>query len=99
VDAILARLGELDWKRIVALAERVWRKEDLHEIVLATALRWASDELRRKAQLGPQRLAALVEVCDKVALAAREASIFNLDRRPLILSMFGDLAAAAGRIG
>jgi DNA polymerase-3 subunit delta' len=33
-------------------------------------------------------------VCDKIARAAREAATYNLDRRPLVLSLFGDLAGA-----
>ena len=50
--------------------------------------------LDRRRHESPARLAALVEVCDKIARAAREAATYNLDRRPLVLSLFGDLAGA-----
>jgi DNA polymerase-3 subunit delta' len=56
-----------------------------------------SDRLRAKAAAGPARLAPLVEVCENVARAAAEVDIYNLDRRPLVLSMFGDLAEAVRR--
>jgi len=36
-----------------------------------------------------------VEVAERFGRAAREAAIYNLDRRPVVLSLFGDLAEAA----
>jgi DNA polymerase-3 subunit delta' len=39
----------------------------------------------------------LVEVCDKIARTAREIDVFNLDRRPFILTLFDDLAEAVRR--
>lgn len=44
---------------------------------------------------GPPRLARFAEVWEKVATEARETAALNLDRRPLVLSIFSDLAAAA----
>jgi DNA polymerase-3 subunit delta' len=38
-----------------------------------------------------------VEVCEKVARSAREIDTYNLDRRPLVLSLFDDLADAVRR--
>ena len=35
-----------------------------------------------------------MEVCEKIARQAREIDIYNLDRRPLVLGIFDDLADA-----
>jgi DNA polymerase-3 subunit delta' len=43
---------------------------------------------------GAGRLAPYAEVWEKVADAVREAEALNLDKRPLVLSIFADLAAA-----
>jgi DNA polymerase-3 subunit delta' len=40
-----------------------------------------------------------VEVCEKVTRAAREAELYNLDKRPVVISLFGDLADAIRRTG
>ena len=43
----------------------------------------------------PHRLAQVAEVWDKVTRAARDAEIYNLDRKPLVFSVFGLLAETA----
>jgi DNA polymerase-3 subunit delta' len=40
-----------------------------------------------------------VEVCDKAARRAREVDAYNLDRRPLVVQLFEDLAQAVRRAG
>lgn len=95
-ERLLARLPEIDWRGVMALAERVSRKgadEDL-ALALETVERWASASIAARAGEGAARLAPLVEVCEKSARAAAEADVYNLDRRPLVLELFGDLAAA-----
>lgn len=101
VNGLLADLERLDQARVVALAERVARREaePALDLVLDTVLRWASAQIRRKAAAGAERLAPLAEVCENVARSAREADVYNLDRRPLVLTMFGDLATALRRAG
>jgi DNA polymerase-3 subunit delta' len=96
VEALLARLDQPDWRRILALADRLAPREaeELFAASLDTVFRFVSTELDRRRHEPPARLAALVEVCDKIARAAREAATYNLDRRPLVLSLFGDLAGA-----
>jgi DNA polymerase-3 subunit delta' len=99
VSAMLDALPRVDTKRVLALAEGLQRRsaEDAFQLVLDTISRWTSAQLHAKAAAGPARLAPLVEVCEKVARAATEVDIYNLDRRPLVLSMFGDLAEAVRR--
>ena len=50
--------------------------------------------VRAGAEAGPARLAPYAEVWEKIAASAREVEAYNLDRRPLIMSIFADLAAA-----
>ncbi len=95
-ETLLARLDHPDWRRVLALAERLAGRdaEPLFEAACETVSRFVSTELDRRRHEPPARLAALVEVCDKFARAAREAAIYNLDRRPVVLALFADLAGA-----
>jgi DNA polymerase-3 subunit delta' len=101
VKGLLDTLPRPDPKGVLALAEMFGRRggEEEFALVLDTAERWVGERLRRGAGEGPGRLAPLVEVCDKVARSAREIDIYNLDRRPLVLALFDDLAAAVRRTG
>ncbi|TVR07903.1 MAG: DNA polymerase III subunit delta' [Salinarimonadaceae bacterium] len=100
-EALLSVLPREDLPRTLALAEKLSRKdaEEEYELVLDAVQRWVSGVIRRQAGEGAARLAPLVEVCEKFARSAREADQFNLDRRPVILTMFRDLAGAARTLG
>ena len=99
VSAALRALPQVDAKAVLSLSETLARKdgEQAYALALDTVLRWAGDELRQKAALGAARLAPLAEACEKVARAAQEVDEYNLDRRPLVISMFDDLARAVLR--
>jgi DNA polymerase-3 subunit delta' len=94
--AMLDRLPDSDLKRILALAESLAKKgaENDYELALDTVERWIGERIAERAALGPRRLAPLVEVCDKIRRSARDVDVYNLDRRPLVLTLFGDLAEA-----
>ncbi len=96
VNRLLEGLPRFDVKATLAVAERLSKKgaDQDFDLALESVQRWASMILNRKATEGPARLAPLVEVCEKIARSAREVDIYNLDRRPLVLTMFGDLADA-----
>ena len=98
--ALLDLLPRMDVSRALALADRVAGRDqdEAFRTVLETVGDWTSALVRRQAGLGPHRLAPLVEVWEKNAQAAREAESYNLDRRPLVMSMFGDLAEAVRRL-
>jgi DNA polymerase-3 subunit delta' len=100
VTSVLAGFERLDWKRVLALAEKLARRDsdELYAIALDTVVCWASDQIHSRASEGPSRLAGLAEVCEKISRAALDADAYNLDRRPVIISMMGDLAEAARRI-
>ncbi|MBM1172064.1 DNA polymerase III subunit delta' [Microvirga arabica] len=99
VTKLLDSLPRTDTKQILALAEALARRDadESYELTLETVQRWVSERLRDRAGLGASRLAPLVEVCEKIDRTAREADVFNLDRRPFILTMFDDLADAVRR--
>ena len=66
---------------------------ELFEDVLAG---WIHEQLVRGGRSGipTWRLAPLIEVWDKARAAMRDAEIYNLDRRALILTLFADLSEA-----
>ncbi|MBJ6125694.1 DNA polymerase III subunit delta' [Microvirga splendida] len=99
VTKLLNGLPRTDTKQVLALAEALARRDadDTYELALETVQRWVSERLHERAGLGASRLAPLVEVCEKIGRSAREIDVFNLDRRPFILTMFDDLADAVRR--
>ncbi|MDP4023339.1 DNA polymerase III subunit delta' [Methylobacterium sp. NEAU 140] len=96
VETLLGRAASPDWARVLKLAETLSGRDADARFAAAedAVLRFVSAELDRRRAEPPARLAALVEVCDKFARAAREAATYNLDRRPVVLSLFADLANA-----
>jgi DNA polymerase-3 subunit delta' len=99
ITRLLQGLPQVDTRQVHALAEALAKRdaEDSYELTLETVQRWVSERLRDHAGHGASRLAPLVEVCDKIAHTAREIAVFNLDRRPFILTLFDDLADAVRR--
>jgi DNA polymerase-3 subunit delta' len=99
VTKLLEGLPKVDTKQVFSLAEALSRRDadDSYELALETVQRWVSGRLHEGASLGASRLAPLVEVCEKIARSVREIDVFNLDRRPFILTLFDDLADAVRR--
>lgn len=100
-QSLLSAMPHLDLRRVLALAEAVSKRgsEDSLRVALDTAFDWVGRELRTRAGEGAARLAPLVEVCEKVAQSARDAEVYNLDKRPVVISLFGDLADSVRRSG
>lgn len=99
VARLLDSLPRTDPKQIATLAEALAKRDadENYDLTLEAVQRWISSRLHEGAGLGASRLAPLVEVCDKIGRAAREIDVFNLDRRPFILTLFDDLADAVRR--
>jgi DNA polymerase III subunit delta' len=57
---------------------------------------WLSARLGAGAQ-GNAQMAQVAEIWDKVNLAARDVETYNLERKPLVFTVFGALAEAARR--
>ena len=100
LSAALAGLPQVDARAVLALSERLARKdaEESFALVIDSVQRWGAQELRSRATLGAARLAPLAEACEKVARAAQDVEVFNLDRRPLVIALFDDLAQALRRM-
>ncbi len=98
VDGLLRRLPEVNWMAVHELADNVSKREATSdfEAVLANVYDWIDGRVIERAALdAPARLARYAEVWEKVAAAARETEALNLDRRPLLLSIFANLSEAA----
>ena len=98
---MLDDLPRIDWTKVHALADRVTARnngED-YETMLAVIDAWLDARVRDGARTYDgncgKRLAPYALVWEKLSEAARETETFNLDKRPLVLSLFADLAAAA----
>ena len=96
VGRLLERLPHVDWGQVHRLADQVTGRdgEQAFEIATTAIFDWLSRRVRDSGEGDPRRLAPYAEVWEKIAADARETDALNLDKRPLILSLFADLAAA-----
>jgi DNA polymerase-3 subunit delta' len=95
-EALLKALPQLDPKGLHGLGDQLTGNDRAALLAFTDTLeRWMAAELRLgepKADL--PRLARLSEVWEKISRAVRETQEFNLDRKPLVFSVFGMLAEA-----
>jgi len=98
---ILDDLPRIDWSKAHALADRVTARKNGNDyaMMLSAIDAWLDTRVRLGARTFQgdcaRRLAPYALVWEKLAEAARETETFNLDKRPFVLSLFADLAAAA----
>jgi DNA polymerase-3 subunit delta' len=98
--ALLASLPQVDPRELHALGEALPLSD---KVALAAFIdsvdRWVSQRLRSddiNANAELPRLARLAEVWEKINRAARDTADYNLERKPLVFSVFGLLAEAIG---
>ena len=94
--ALLDALPQVDPRELHALGDALGGSD---KVALATFIdsveRWVSGRLRvDDPNANLPRLARLAEVWEKISLAARETAEYNLERKPLVFSVFGMLAEA-----
>lgn len=98
VRAQLDALPALDRLALHQMAEGLAgrQNDDAYELFEDVLAGWIHDNVVRGGRSGiaPGRLAPLIEVWDKARAAMRDAEIYNLDRRALILTLFADLSDA-----
>ena len=96
--ALLKALPSVDPRELHALGDALGISD---RTALATFVdgveRWVAERLRSDAAMANAnlpRLARLAEVWEKVARAARDTQDYNLERKPLVFSVFSMLAEA-----
>jgi DNA polymerase-3 subunit delta' len=100
LSRMLDDLPHIDWSQVHALADRITARNNSsdYETMLATIEDWLDARVRHGARTlqgaCARQLAPYALVWEKLSEAARETEIFNLDKRPLVLSLFADLAVA-----
>jgi DNA polymerase-3 subunit delta' len=92
--AILDRLPDLDVAAAHALADRCAGKrgEENFALILAFLEDWLHERVSREVRAPTHRLARWAEVWEKTRRAARDVEVFNLDRKPYILTTLSNLA-------
>lgn len=97
---LLARLPDLDIPGVLAMSDQLAGRaaEADFAVFMETVEDWVRHVLHANLAAGAHRLAPLAEVWDKTARAVRETDALNLDRRPLVLSIFQDLSEAVSRM-
>ena len=94
--ALLATLPRVDPRELHALGDALGGSD---KVALATFIdgvdRWIGARLRTEdPNADLPRLARLAEVWEKINRAARDTAEYNLERKPLVFSVFGMLAEA-----
>jgi DNA polymerase-3 subunit delta' len=96
INALLAKLPDVDPRALHTLGDEIAGTDPG---VLATFVdavsAWLSLRLRTLHGTDLARLAQTAEVWEKVGAAARDVEIYNLERKPLVFSVFGLLAETA----
>jgi DNA polymerase-3 subunit delta' len=96
--ALLATLPLVDPRELHALGDSLGISDRVALAAFVDGVeRWVSERLRAddaNANANLPRLARLAEVWEKIARAARDTADYNLERKPLVFSVFGMLAEA-----
>jgi DNA polymerase III subunit delta' len=96
--ALLANLPRLDPRELHALSDALGTSDRAALAAFVDSVeRWVGERLRADANLpnvSLPRLAQLAEVWEKISRAARDTESYNLERKPLVFSVFGMLAEA-----
>jgi DNA polymerase III subunit delta' len=95
-EALLQALPQLDPKGLHGLGDSLAGNDRAALLAFVDTLeRWMGAQLQTNgAGADLPRLARLSEVWEKVSRAVRETQEFNLERKPLVFSVFGMLAEA-----
>jgi len=94
--ALLATLPHFDPRELHALGDALGTSDRVALAAFVDGVdRWIGEKLRAEdANANLPRLARLAEVWEKIVRAARDTAEYNLERKPLVFSVFGMLAEA-----
>ncbi len=96
LDALLASLPDYDPRAAFAFSEKVAGRDSdqAYDLAMRTIMDWIHAQATANTQASHKSLARWPDLWEKTAQAVREAAIYNLDRRPLMLGLLHDLAKA-----
>jgi DNA polymerase-3 subunit delta' len=96
--ALLASLPRVDPRELHALGDALGGSDRVALAAFVDSVdRWVAERLRGDdPNANLPRLARLAEVWEKINRAARDTADYNLERKPLVFSVFGLLAEATG---
>src|SRR6266566_4604912 len=96
--ALLATLPRVDPRELHALGDALGTSDRVALAAFVDSVdRWVAERLHAdeaNANANLPRLARLAEVWEKIVRAARDTESYNLERKPLVFSVFGMLAEA-----
>jgi len=95
--ALLKALPQVDLRQVHALADALGTSDRVALIAFVDSVeRWVAERLRAEgsANANLPRLARLAQVWENIACSARDTQDYNLERRPLVFSVFSMLAEA-----
>ena len=96
--ALLATLPKIDLRELHALGDALGGNDRAALAAFIDGLeRWVAEQMRAdpdQANANLPRLARLAEVWEKISRVARDTESYNLERKPLVFSVFGLLADA-----
>jgi DNA polymerase-3 subunit delta' len=94
VAALLQALPATDPRALHALGDQLDRDRGLTEVFVGAIRDWLSSRLDAEAG-NLARLARIADLWERLNRSAREVEAYNLERKPLVFSVFGLLADAA----
>lgn len=95
IVGLLEKLPQVDQRALHALGDKLAGVDAAPLLAfMETVNGWLSNELDRDPR-DPRRMARLAQVWEAINTAGRDTETYNLDRRPLVFSVFGALAEAA----
>jgi DNA polymerase-3 subunit delta' len=95
--ALLATLPKVDPRELHALGDALGTSDRVALAAFVDSVdRWVAERLKvdGRSNANLPRLARLAEVWEKIARAARDTKDYNLERKPLVFSVFSLLAEA-----
>ena len=94
VGELLMALPSTDPQALHAIGDQLDRDRGLLEVFVGAIRDWLSARLDIEAD-NPGRLARVADLWDRLNRSARDVEIYNLDRKPLVFTIFGLLAEAS----
>src|SRR5215831_9795038 len=94
VGELLMALPSTDPQALHAIGDQLDRDRGLLEVFVGAIRDWLSARLDIEAD-NPGRLARVADLWDRLNRSARDDEIYNLDRKPLVFTIFGLLAEAS----